>query len=196
MGKGIGNSFRTTVLPAILFTCETWSTTKRDEEKFAGAERAMGRKICGVTRVDQLSNEEMRYRNGVKDAIFEIYAAKWRRAGHVERNFDNGRAYRLTDWIPRDRKRPLGRPQSRWGEPPLWLYGHRWKERAQNGSEGSSKIRVDPQANGRIVSESEYAFPTARLENLTPHDAQSQGLLYTYMPLMSAWAVINGIIYH
>lgn len=67
--------FRTTGLPALLYACETWSTTKRDEEKFALAGRTMGSRMWDITRIDRLNSEELRRRTGVKDVGSEIYAA-------------------------------------------------------------------------------------------------------------------------
>ena len=123
--------FNSTVLPAMLYACETWATTKSDEEKFAVTERAMERRICGVTLRDKISNEALRQRTGVRDVIDEMYAAKRRWAGHVARQQDNRWTSRLTDWLPRDYKRPLGRPRTRWDEPMVKLFGQRWKRKAQ-----------------------------------------------------------------
>ena len=123
--------FNSTVLPAMLYACETWATTKSDEEKFAVTERAMERRICGVTLRDKISNEALRQRTGVRDVIDEMYAAKRRWAGHVARQQDNRWTSRLTDWLPRNCKRPLGRPRTRWDEPTVKLFGQRWKQKAQ-----------------------------------------------------------------
>ena len=125
------NIFNTTVLPAMLYACETWATTKNDEEKFAVTERAMERRICGITLRDRINNEELRRRTGVRDVVDEMYIAKRRRGGHVVRLQDNRWTSRLTSWIPRDQKRPLGRPRTRWDEPMVKLFGQRWKQRAQ-----------------------------------------------------------------
>ncbi|VDM40081.1 unnamed protein product [Toxocara canis] len=70
------NIFRTIVLPAKLYVCEKWGTMKRDEEKFAVAERATKRRICSVTRIYPLSNEELRLRTRVQDVVSEIHVAK------------------------------------------------------------------------------------------------------------------------
>ena len=124
--------FNSTVLPAMLYACETWATTKNDEEKFAVTERAMERRICGVTIRDRISNEKLRQRTGVRDVVDEMYAAKRRWAGHVARQRDNRWTSRLTNWLPRDLKRPLGRPRTRWDEPMVKLFGQRWKQEAQD----------------------------------------------------------------
>ena len=115
----------------MLYACETWATTKNDEEKFAVTERAMERRMCGVTMRDKISNEELRQRTGMHDVVGEMYAAKRRWAGHVARQQDNRWTSRLTNWLPRDHKRPLGRPRTRWDEPMVILFGQRWKQKAQ-----------------------------------------------------------------
>uniref|UniRef100_A0A0M3HPS8 Uncharacterized protein n=1 Tax=Ascaris lumbricoides TaxID=6252 RepID=A0A0M3HPS8_ASCLU len=55
---------------------ETWSTTKRDEKKFAVAKKGVERRMYGVIWIDRLSSEELRHEAGVKDVSSEIYAAK------------------------------------------------------------------------------------------------------------------------
>lgn len=77
------NTFTTTVLPALPDACGIWSATKRDEEIFVVARIAMERRMCDVTKVDRLNNEELRHRTGVKDVVFGIYAAKWSGASHI-----------------------------------------------------------------------------------------------------------------
>ncbi|KHN73083.1 Putative uncharacterized transposon-derived protein F52C9.6, partial [Toxocara canis] len=108
------NILRTTTLPAVLYACETWSTTKRDEEKSAVAEKAMERRTCGVTTIDRINNEELRRRTALREVDPEIYAAKKRWVGHAARRSDNRWTCRLTEWIHLDRKLQLCRLQTRW----------------------------------------------------------------------------------
>ncbi|KHJ97343.1 hypothetical protein OESDEN_02682 [Oesophagostomum dentatum] len=49
--------FNSVVPPAMLYACETWATTKSDEEKFAVTERATERRICGATIRDKLKED-------------------------------------------------------------------------------------------------------------------------------------------
>lgn len=99
-----------TILPAMLYVYETWATTKSDEEKFAVTERAMEGTICRVTIRDRISKEELLY---VRDMVGEIYATKRRWTGRVAQQLDNRWTSRLTTWIPRNRKRLLGWPETR-----------------------------------------------------------------------------------
>ena len=124
------NIFNASVLPAMLYACETWSTTKSEEEKLAVTQRAMERRMCGVSIRDRISNKELRQRSGLRDVVSGMYEAKRRWAGHIVRLNDNRWTYRLTNWLPRDRKRPLGRPSNRWDRPMVKLFGQRWKQKA------------------------------------------------------------------
>ena len=124
------NLFNTTVLPAMLYASETWSTTKSEEEKLAVTQRAMERRMCGVSVKDKISNKELRQRSGLRDVVDGIYLSKRRWAGHIARLNDNRWTYRLTNWIPRDHRRPQGRPRNRWDGPMVKLFGQRWKQKA------------------------------------------------------------------
>ena len=51
--------------------------TKLLEDKLRVAQRAMERRILGVTRKDRIRNEEIRKRTQVKDVIQEALNLKW-----------------------------------------------------------------------------------------------------------------------
>ncbi|VDM43601.1 unnamed protein product [Toxocara canis] len=105
--------FNTTVLPAMLYARETWATTKVAEEKFTITDRAVERQMCSVARKDRIKNDGSRCMAGVKDVVTEMYRSKRCWAGHVARMSGNRWTYRLTQWTPREAKRPLGRPKTR-----------------------------------------------------------------------------------
>ncbi|VDM39527.1 unnamed protein product [Toxocara canis] len=130
--------FNTTVVPAMLYACETWATTKVAEEKFAITERAMERQVCGVTQKDRIKNDDLRRMTGVKGMVTETYRSKRCWAGHVARMSDNRWTYRLTQWMPRETKMPLRRPKTRWDEPLVKLFGQCWKRIAQSRDVWSS----------------------------------------------------------
>ena len=132
--------FHSTIVPALLYGAECWSTTKADEEKFAVTQRSMERRICKISLRDHISNTELRRRSGSVDIVQELYKRKRVWAGHVARLRDNRWTSRLTDWIPLDRKRPLGRPKTRWADPMVKMFGQQWKRRAQDRNEW---IKVD-----------------------------------------------------
>ena len=44
--------------------------------------------------------------------VIERKRLRW--AGHVARRTDDRWTIRITEWLPRDQKRPIGRPATRW----------------------------------------------------------------------------------
>ena len=124
--------FNATVLPAMLYACETWATTKREEQRLTTAQRAMERAMLGLSLRDHIRNEEVRERTGVKDVIAEYKESKFRWAGHVAR-FTDGRWTRaVVEWYPRDRKRPLGRAPLRWDDEIRKRMGPTWTRTARS----------------------------------------------------------------
>ncbi|KHN87558.1 Putative uncharacterized transposon-derived protein F52C9.6, partial [Toxocara canis] len=93
--------FNSTVLPVLLYGCETWNTTLAEENKLATTQRATERRMVGVSRLQHIANEDC---SGVKDFIEEICKRKQRWAGHVARMKDNRWTKRIVEWYPRDVK--------------------------------------------------------------------------------------------
>ncbi|XGW14747.1 hypothetical protein V3C99_000764, partial [Haemonchus contortus] len=75
--------FHSTVIPAVLYGAECWSSTKADEEKFAVMQRSMERRICKVSLREHITNTELRRRSGLVDVVQEMYKRKREWAGHV-----------------------------------------------------------------------------------------------------------------
>ncbi|EYB84421.1 hypothetical protein Y032_0317g2333 [Ancylostoma ceylanicum] len=48
------------VLPALLYGCETWNLTKAEERSLQVAQRAMERRMLGISRLEHKKNEEIR----------------------------------------------------------------------------------------------------------------------------------------
>ena len=124
--------FNSVVLPVLLYGCETWNTTLAEEGKLATTQRAMERRIVGVSRLQHIRNEELRSKSGVKDVVEEMYKRKATWAGHVARMKDNRWTRRILEWYPRDVKRPRGRPPTRWEDPLRQTYGTTWMREAQD----------------------------------------------------------------
>jgi hypothetical protein len=106
--------YKTIILPVVLYGCETWSLTVREEHKLRVFEnkvlgRIFGPKRDGVTGGwRKLHNEELRNLYSSPNIIRII---KWRRmrwAGHVARMGEKRNMYRLLEG-KREGKRPLGR---------------------------------------------------------------------------------------
>ncbi|MFH4979875.1 hypothetical protein AB6A40_006584 [Gnathostoma spinigerum] len=115
----------------MLYGAECWSTTKEEERRIAVTQRAMARRMEGISLKDHITSTEVLQRTGVKEWTAAIYEAKRRWVGHVVRRDDNRWTYKVTDWIPREGKRPPGRPKIRWDDPVVKLFGQKWKRCAR-----------------------------------------------------------------
>ena len=83
--------YRNTILPAVLYRCETWSLTLREERKLRVFENRMLRKIFGPRR-DEVTGEWKRLHNEKLNDLYSspniVRVIKSRRmtwAGHVAR---------------------------------------------------------------------------------------------------------------
>ena len=83
--------YRTIILPVVLYGCETWSLTLREERKLRVFENMVLRSIFGPRR-DEVTEELRRLHNEeINDLYFTpnivrvIKSRRMRWAGHVER---------------------------------------------------------------------------------------------------------------
>jgi hypothetical protein len=112
---------KTIILPVILYGCETWSLTLREEHTLRVFENRVLRRIFGPKRDEvtgewrKLHNEELQDLYSLPSIIRIIKSRSMRWAGHVARMGEKRNAYRLLMGKP-EGKRPLGRPRHRWGE--------------------------------------------------------------------------------
>jgi hypothetical protein len=104
--------------PVVLYGCETWSLTLREEHRLRVFENRVLRKIF-VPKRDQviggwrkLHNEELHNLYGSPSIIRMIKSRRMKWAGHVAR-MGKRSAYRILVGKP-EGKRPLGRPRRRW----------------------------------------------------------------------------------
>ena len=111
--------YRNIILRAVVYGCETWSLTLREERRLRLLENRVLRRIFGPKR-DEVT-EEWRKLHG--DELNDLYrspnivrAIKSRRmrwAGHVACMEERRGVYRVLERKP-EGKRPLGRPRHRW----------------------------------------------------------------------------------
>jgi len=109
---------RTIILPIVLYGCETWSLTLREERKLRVFENKVLRRIFGPTREEvtgewrRLHNEEL---NGLYSSpnIVPVIKSRMRWVGHLARMGEERGVYRVLVGKPEGR-RPLGRPRRRW----------------------------------------------------------------------------------
>jgi hypothetical protein len=112
--------YKTIILPVVLYGCETWSLTSREEHRLKVFEnRVLLRRIFGPKR-DEMTEERRKLH---KEELRDLYSSpsiiriiksrriKW--AGHVARMGEKRNAYRLLVGKP-EGKRPLVRPRRRW----------------------------------------------------------------------------------
>jgi len=111
--------YRTTILPVVLYGCETWSLTLRDERRLRVLENRVLRRVFGPKR-DEVTGEWKKLHN---EGLSDLYSlpnilrvVKSRRmiwAGHVAVMVEGRGVHRVLVGKP-EGKRPLGRPRLRW----------------------------------------------------------------------------------
>jgi hypothetical protein len=102
------------ILPVVLYGCEIWSLTVREEHKLRVLRRIFGPKRDGVTGGwRKLHNEELHNLYSLPSIIKIIKSRRMRWAGHVARMGEKTNVYRLLVGKP-EGKRPLGRPRRGW----------------------------------------------------------------------------------
>ncbi|KAJ4431719.1 hypothetical protein ANN_20321 [Periplaneta americana] len=111
--------YKTVILPVVLYGCETWTLTFREEQRLRVFENKVLRKIFGAKR-DEVTEEWRKLHNTELHALYSsphiirnIKSRRLRWAGHVARMGESRNAY--TGLVGRvEGKRPLGRPRRRW----------------------------------------------------------------------------------
>jgi hypothetical protein len=102
----------------VLYGCETWSLTVREEHKLRVLENRLLRRIFGRKRDEvmggwgKLHNEELHNLYSSPSIIRIITSRRMRWAGHVARMREKRNVYRLLVGKS-EGKRPLGRPRCR-----------------------------------------------------------------------------------
>ena len=112
------NTYKTIILPVVLYGCETCSLTLREEHRLRVFENKVLRKIFGAKR--DITGEWRKLHNAGLHAWYSspniIKKLKYRRlrwAGHVASMEQFRNAYRVLVGKPRS-KRPFGKPGRRW----------------------------------------------------------------------------------
>jgi hypothetical protein len=112
-------AYRTIVLPVVLYWCETWSLTLREEQRLRVFENRVLRRILGPKR-DEATGEWRRLHNEELNDLYSspninrvIKSRRMRWVWHVARLGEKRGAYRILVGRPEGRQ-PLGRPRRRW----------------------------------------------------------------------------------
>jgi hypothetical protein len=111
--------YKTIILPVVLYGCETWSLSLREEHRLRVLENRVLRRIFGPKSDEvtgewiKLHNKELRDLYSSPSIIRIIKSRRMRWAGHIARMGEK----RNADWLlvgKPEGKRPLGRPRHRW----------------------------------------------------------------------------------
>src|SRR5215469_7563395 len=111
--------YRTIILPVVLYGCETWSLTLREEHSLRVFENRVLSRVFGPRRDGvkgewrKLHNEELNdlYSSPNILRVMKLRRTRW--AGHVARMGEGRSVYKVLMGKP-EGKRPLGRPRYRW----------------------------------------------------------------------------------
>jgi hypothetical protein len=108
--------YKSTILPVVLYGCETWSLTLREEHKLRVFDNRVRRRICGPKRDGvtggwrKVHNEELHDLYSSPNRIIKSKRMRW--AEYVARMREKRNAYGLLVGKPEE-KRPVGIPRYR-----------------------------------------------------------------------------------
>jgi hypothetical protein len=131
----------------VLYGCETWSLTLREESRLRVFETRVMRRVFGPKR-DEVTGEWRDLHNwklndlySLSNIVRVVKSRRLRWAGHVARMGEDSGVHRVLVGKP-ERNRPLGRPRRRWEEILRWIFrklegvvgtGWRWLRMGQVG---------------------------------------------------------------
>jgi len=107
------------ILPVVLYGCETWSLTLREERRLRVFENRVLRRVFWHRRDEvtgewrKLHNEELSDLYSLPNIVGVVKSRRMRWAGHVARMVEGRGMHRVLVGKP-EGKRPLGRPRRRW----------------------------------------------------------------------------------
>jgi hypothetical protein len=110
--------YKTVILPVVLYGCETWSLTLREELRLRVFKNRVLRRISGPKREEdglwrKLHNDELHNLYSSSNIVRVIKSRRMRRARHVAHMGEGRGVYRVLVGRP-EGKRPLGRPRRWW----------------------------------------------------------------------------------
>jgi hypothetical protein len=95
--------YKTVILPTVLYGCETWSLTLREEHRLRVSENRVLRKIFGPKREGdgswrKLHNDELHSLYSSPNIVRVIKSRRLRWAGHVARMWEGKSCLQGFDW--------------------------------------------------------------------------------------------------
>ena len=111
--------YRTIILLVVLYGCETWSLTLREERRLRVFENRVLRRVF-EPKMDEVTGEWRKLHNDELSDLYSLPSIVWvvksrrmRWAGHVAHMVEGRDVHRVLVGKP-EGKRPLGRPRRRW----------------------------------------------------------------------------------
>ncbi|EYC16752.1 hypothetical protein Y032_0032g2474 [Ancylostoma ceylanicum] len=101
------------ILPAVLYSCETWVWTREIATALRSAQRRLERSILGIRLSKKISAIAIRRRTGLSDWIHSALQRKWIYAKKLANGREDSWALLATNWMP-EGSRCVGRPRTRW----------------------------------------------------------------------------------
>ena len=111
--------YRTIILLVVLYGCETWSLTLREERRLRVFENMVLRRVFGPKREEvteewrKQHNEELNDLYSLPNIVRVVKSRRMRWLGHVARIGEDIGVHRVLVGKP-EGKRPLGIPRRRW----------------------------------------------------------------------------------
>jgi hypothetical protein len=127
--------YKTVILQVVLYGCETWSLTLREEQRLRLFENRGLRRIFGPKREEdgswrKLHNDELHRLYSSQNIVRVIKSRRVRRTGHVAR-MEGRDIYRVLVGKT-ESKRSLGKPRRKWKITLSWTLG-RWGSMERTG---------------------------------------------------------------
>jgi hypothetical protein len=109
--------YKTVIFPVVMYGCETWSLTFREEHRLMVLEKRVLRIFGPKTEEDgswrKMHNDELHSLYSSLNVVRVIKSRRMRWTGHVARMGEGRGVYRVLVGMPEGR-RPLGRPRRKW----------------------------------------------------------------------------------